>query len=112
MLHISKCDHNFCEKINIFSREINVFTNEVAKELISRNIFSVRENLSFSSVRKVVKITITVFKEKSTFFPSNQRFYKKVNFTEILSVLQYVSTLCCENNFRRNIILDFTKNGN
>ena len=34
-----KCDHDFCAKINIFFRQINMFTKEVTKELISRKIF-------------------------------------------------------------------------
>ena len=42
-----KCNHNFYGKSIIFSRQINVFTNEFNKELISRNVFGEIEFLVF-----------------------------------------------------------------
>ena len=85
MEKLSKTRSLFLQKNEHFFRQMNVFT----KALISRNFLSV---IAVYSTFPLVKNTITVLTENSTFFPSNQRFYKRGDFTDFFGMVASFST--------------------
>ena len=80
-------------------REINSITKEVTKELISRNIFSVRENFAFFP--HCVVITLCGY------LPIKSCFHEFID--DIQSETQLVILIYSENNFHKIFCPDFAK---